>query len=173
MAQDDKLDDLDRSIVSTMSNNGRMSPVEIAERIGGVTERTIRTRLKSLIEKRLIYMATIPDPRAMGDSLHAELRMELEPKLAMMAADQIVDHPMIDWVGFRGSDVDLTAALLASSPEKVADVVEEISQIDGVRSIKVITFLTVLKSYGFRLQAADELRARIHENQQVHRNAAE
>jgi len=91
----------------------------------------------------------------------------------MIAADEIVDHPMIDWIGFRGSDVDLTAALLASSPEKVADVVEEISQIDGVRSIKVITFLTVLKAYGFRLQAADELRARIHENKQNHKDAAE
>ncbi len=72
MATDDKLDDLDRAIVSAMSNNGRMSPAEIAERVGDVTERTIRNRLKTLIEKRLIYMATIPDPRAMGDSLHAE-----------------------------------------------------------------------------------------------------
>ncbi|MDB4054000.1 Lrp/AsnC family transcriptional regulator [Octadecabacter sp.] len=173
MATDDKLDDLDRAIVSAMSNNGRMSPAEIAERVGDVTERTIRNRLKTLIEKRLIYMATIPDPRAMGDSLHAELRMELDPKLAMAAADQIVDHPMIDWVGFRGSDVDLTAALLASSTEKVADVVEEISQIDGVRSIKVITFLTVLKSYGFRLQAADEMRAKLNRNQQKTSLAAE
>ncbi len=161
MSSDDKFDDVDRRIVEAMSTNGRMSPSEIAERVGGVTERTIRNRLKSLIDKRLIYMATIPDPRAIGASVHAELRMELEPSLAMRAADKIVDHPMIDWVGYQGSEVDLAAALLASSAERVSEVIEELGQIEGVKSIRATTYLSVLKSYGFRLQAADELRERV------------
>ena len=41
------------------------------------------------------------------------------------------------------------------------EVVEEIDRIPGVMGVKVITHLAVIKSHGFRLRAADELRAKL------------
>ena len=44
-----KVDSLDRSILNVLRDSGRSSFVEIADRVG-VTERTIRTRMKRLEE---------------------------------------------------------------------------------------------------------------------------
>ena len=44
-----KVDSLDRSILNVLRDAGRSSFVEIADRVG-VTERTIRTRMKRLEE---------------------------------------------------------------------------------------------------------------------------
>ena len=48
-----KVDSLDRSILNVLRDAGRSSFVEIADRVG-VTERTIRTRMKRLEEEGVI-----------------------------------------------------------------------------------------------------------------------
>ena len=68
-----KVDSLDRSILSVLRDSGRASFVEIAERVG-VTERTIRTRMKRLEEDGVIRGYTI---RETGIGLTALIRMKV------------------------------------------------------------------------------------------------
>ena len=70
-----KVDSLDRSILSVLRDSGRASFVEIAERVG-VTERTIRTRMKRLEEDGVIRGYTI---RETGIGLTALIRMKVGP----------------------------------------------------------------------------------------------
>ncbi|WP_420003874.1 Lrp/AsnC family transcriptional regulator [Arenibacterium sp. LLYu02] len=166
MSDNAQLDDLDRKIVEIMSSNGRMSPKEIADQIGSVTERTIRTRLKSLIDRKLVFTAVILDPRASGADVYAELRLDVDPRHALEVVNAVVDHPLVDWVGYQGSDTDIAAAVVAMSAERVSALAEEFGEMPGVKSIRVKTYLTVLKSFGFRLKAADDLRARLEQKRQ-------
>ena len=70
-----KVDSLDRLILSVLRDSGRASFVEIAERVG-VTERTIRTRMKRLEEDGVIRGYTI---RETGIGLTALIRMKVGP----------------------------------------------------------------------------------------------
>ena len=70
-----KVDSLDRSILTVLRDSGRASFVEIAERVG-VTERTIRTRMKRLEEDGVIRGYTI---RETGIGLTALIRMKVGP----------------------------------------------------------------------------------------------
>ena len=64
-------DDLDTKIVEQLVRDGRLSAANIAKRIGGVTERTVRTRMNSLIERRLISVGAIVDPATLGNHVIA------------------------------------------------------------------------------------------------------
>ena len=69
-----KFDSLDRSILTVLRDSGRASFVEIAERVG-VTERTIRARMKRLEEDGVIRGYTIK--RETGIGLTALIRMKV------------------------------------------------------------------------------------------------
>ena len=70
-----KVDSLDRSILNVLRDSGRSSFVEIADRVG-VTERTIRTRMKRLEEEGVIRGYTI---RETGIGLTALIRLKVGP----------------------------------------------------------------------------------------------
>ena len=70
-----KVDSLDRSILNVLRDAGRSSFVEIAERVG-VTERTIRTRMRRLEEEGVIRGYTI---RESGIGLTALIRLKVGP----------------------------------------------------------------------------------------------
>lgn len=63
MVQPNDLDDLDRSIIALLTEDGRLSASEISTRIGGVSERTVRNRISALLQNRHIVIGAIPDPR--------------------------------------------------------------------------------------------------------------
>ena len=69
------VDSLDRSILGVLRDNGRAAYVEIAKRVG-VTERTVRTRMKKLEEEGVIRGYTV---RESGIGLSALIRMKVGP----------------------------------------------------------------------------------------------
>ena len=59
------MDELDRKIVSILQQDGRASNAKIARQLG-VSEGTIRRRLKKLIQDETIQVLALPDPAKMG-----------------------------------------------------------------------------------------------------------
>ena len=59
------MDETDRSIVGILEKNGRASNAMIARSVG-VSEGTIRRRLKHLIREKAIVITAVPDPKWMG-----------------------------------------------------------------------------------------------------------
>jgi len=69
------IDSLDRGILAVLRDNGRAAYVEIAKSVG-VTERTVRTRMKKLEEDGVIRGYTV---RESGIGLSALIRMKVGP----------------------------------------------------------------------------------------------
>ncbi|MFL2957207.1 MAG: Lrp/AsnC family transcriptional regulator [Candidatus Thalassarchaeaceae archaeon] len=69
------IDSLDRGILAVLRNNGRAAYVEIAKSVG-VTERTVRTRMRKLEEDGVIRGYTV---RESGIGLSALIRMKVGP----------------------------------------------------------------------------------------------
>ncbi|MBT3357184.1 MAG: Lrp/AsnC family transcriptional regulator [Euryarchaeota archaeon] len=70
-----EVDSLDRSILSVLRNSSRLPFVEIAKQVG-VTERTVRTRMRRLEEEGIIRGYTI---REAGIGLTALVRLKVGP----------------------------------------------------------------------------------------------
>ncbi|HIL65884.1 MAG: hypothetical protein CXT72_06800 [Methanobacteriota archaeon] len=70
-----EVDSLDRSILSVLRNSSRSPFVEIAKQVG-VTERTVRTRMRRLEEEGIIRGYTI---REAGIGLTALVRLKVGP----------------------------------------------------------------------------------------------
>ena len=157
----DGIDDLDLAIVEAMAMNGRMSPADIAVTISNVSERTVRNRLNALIEQRLLLFPTVTDT-SVRRGIYLDVAIDTESGLMANVADCLVDFPQVEWVAYGGGEHDVYCALLVFDQTSALEVVEEIDRIPGVVSVKVTTHLAVLKSHGFRLRAADELRAKLN-----------
>ena len=156
----DGIDDLDIAIVEAMAMNGRMSPADIAATIGNVSERTVRNRLNALIERRLLFFPTVADV-SVRRGLYLDVAIDTQAGLMASVAYLLVDFPDVEWVGYGGGEHDVYCSLRVFDQTSALEVVEEIDRIPGVMGVKVITHLAVIKSHGFRLRAADELRAKL------------
>ena len=69
------IDSLDRGILAVLRDNGRAAYVEIAKSVG-VTERTVRTRMRKLEQDGVIRGYTV---RESGIGLSALIRMKVGP----------------------------------------------------------------------------------------------
>ena len=103
-----KIDSLDRSILTVLRDSGRASFVEIAERVG-VTERTIRTRMKRLEEDGVIRGYTI---RETGIGLTALIRMKVGPGTEIGSlAGEFASWDGVESVYEISGDADLIAVV--------------------------------------------------------------
>jgi len=64
------MDELDNKIISMLRHNGRASNSSIA-RSAGVSEGTVRRRLRRLIDEQHIFVAAIPNPQIVGSAFEA------------------------------------------------------------------------------------------------------
>lgn len=61
-----KIDDLDKQIIALLQEDGRISNRKIAQQLGGISEGTVRIRIKNLREKRMLLVGPIVSPEAGG-----------------------------------------------------------------------------------------------------------
>jgi Lrp/AsnC family transcriptional regulator, regulator for asnA, asnC and gidA len=154
-------DDLDTKIVEQLVRDGRLSAASIAKRIGGVTERTVRTRMNSLIERRLISVGAIVDPATLGNHVIADLWIEVEPGRTLEIADKLVDYEELSYVACSSGNNDITVMINAPDNHALLEFAEVIGRVPGVRKVTVSTLLALLKTTGFKTLAADHIRARL------------
>mgnify|MGYP001322145493 FL=1 len=103
-----KVDSLDRLILSVLRDSGRASFVEIAERVG-VTERTIRTRMKRLEGDGVIRGYTIKET---GIGLTALIRMKVGPGTEIGSlAGEFASWDGVESVYEISGDADLIAVV--------------------------------------------------------------
>ena len=72
------MDELDRNIISILERNGRASNARIARDVG-VSEGTVRRRLKRLINEQIINVIALPDPRKLGYNSEALIGVQVDP----------------------------------------------------------------------------------------------
>ena len=154
-------DELDTNIVEHLVRDGRLSAANIAKRIGKVTERTVRTRMNSLIERRLISVGAIVDPATLGSHVIADLLIEVKPGRTLEIADKLVDYEELSYVACSSGVNDITVMINATDNHALLEFAEVIGRIPGVRKVTVSTLLALLKTTGFKTLAADEIRSRL------------
>ncbi len=140
-----RTDDLDESILRSLREDGRLSNREVARQLG-ISEGTVRHRLKRLEDARAIRIGAVVDPAAMGMEAAANVMVTIDPARLPIALEVFSKLPGVDYVaaitGRFNVFVSITATDLAELRAVVSDSIERFK---GVRAVEIRLMLRTLK----------------------------
>lgn len=130
-----KLDDLDRKIIEMLGRDARVSNRQIAADLG-VTEGTIRGRIKYLQGERLIQFTVVTDFRMAGSPNLVMMGIHADPGRVPALAAELSKVPEINCVVVLLGRYSLMAMGLFTSLTQVNDLIRStILPMRGVRSV--------------------------------------
>ena len=110
------MDRLDTSIIEILQSDGRASNAGIARRVG-VSEGTVRRRLKRLIQDEFIQVVALPDPAKMGLHSEALVGIQVDADRLDMVAGDLSGLKEVTWVAMTTGQYDIFAWVSVESTE--------------------------------------------------------
>ena len=139
------MDELDRNIISQLEKDGRASNAFIA-RESGVSEGTVRRRLKKLIDDEIINVVALPDPTKLGYESEALIGIQIDPDQVELAANKVAKLEHTRWVPMTTGTYDVFVWVTLPNPEALGRFIRiEIGAIEGVRRTETFVNLQVMK----------------------------
>lgn len=157
------LDQIDLKIIAALREDAQKTNVQLAEEIG-VSEGTIRNRLRTLIDSKFIkIIATPADPKKLGFYVDTYIMIDVDMTIITEVARKLADLPQITYVGIVSGSYDILAhGLFHSTDELLEFMTDEIASIPGIKNTETSHVLKVVKrSY---LWVSDELKMKLDRN---------
>lgn len=143
------LDDLDKEILKLLSHDARVSNRKIASNLG-VTEGTIRGRIKRLQEDNVIRITAVTDASLMGKPTVAYVGIKVAHDRVAEVAKQIAELHYIRFVATMLGRYNILAITLIDSPDQLVDIVnDDIISIPGVQNTETSLSIKAVK-YDYR-----------------------
>ena len=129
-----RLDQVDKLIVAQLSRDARRSNGQIPADLG-VTEGTVRARIKRMEEEKLIRLTAVTNIDRFGDALLAYIWIEVERSdRTRQVAQSLATIPELGFVGVMLGRSDILAITMVRNTEHLAEFVHSrVSSIAGVR----------------------------------------
>ena len=146
------LDDISKSIIEELQQDGRRSYAAIGK-VVGLSEAAVRQRVQRLIDGGVMQVVAVTDPLELGFARQAMIgiraRGELEP-----IADAIAALEEVDYVVITAGSYDLLVEVVCESDEHLLEVISlKIRRISGVVGTETFMYLKLRKqtySWGVR-----------------------
>lgn len=140
------LDVIDRRILTLLREDGRMPSSEIARRLGGASERSIRYRIERLKTRGVLRITALVDPSALGYTTIGDITIDVAPNSLQDVAAELVQIDQIAYVAGTLGDGNLNAQIYARDNEELVRLVDEvIGSIPGVTRVRTIIVPWILK----------------------------
>ena len=129
-----QLDDIDKAIVEWLSHDARISNRKIASELG-VTEGTVRARIKRMEEEKLIRITAVTNIDRFRDAALAYIWIEVErSQQAQSVAEALSALPELGFVGVMLGRSDILVITMVRNTEHLAEFIHNnISGVNGVR----------------------------------------
>ena len=88
------IDRLDLRLVKELRKNGRQSYVDLAKMLG-VVEGTVRRRVKKLLDKNVIKIVAVPNPRELGYNFVGIMGLQVRMVDLRELADKLIVKPNV------------------------------------------------------------------------------
>ena len=143
------MDELDTKIIEMLQEDGRASNAGIARSVG-VSEGTVRRRLKRLIDEEYIRVVAMTDPTKMGYSSEGLIGVQVDPDKVDQVADDLAEFAEVNWVTVTTGAFDVFAWATLQSAEALGIFLRtKVGTIPGVRRTETFVNLSVKKrGYG-------------------------
>ena len=146
------MDELDRKIIQILQGNGRASNARIAREVG-VSEGTVRRRLKTLVSDGYIKVVALPDPEVLGYDTEALVGIQVDPDKIDEVATTLVELKESSWVSVTTGSFDIFCWVTLPTSEELGNFLKAVvGTIVGVRRTETFVSLSVRKrNYGINL----------------------
>ena len=139
------MDELDRKIIGILQLDGRASNAKIARQLG-VSEGTIRRRLKRLIEDEAIQVLALPEPAKLGYTTEAIVALQVDPGKIEDVAIELAKAPEVLSVSVTTGAFDIFAWVAVPSSEKLHRfILGVLGSIPGVKRSETFVTMSVKK----------------------------
>ena len=150
MKEDVVVDSLDGQIVQILKKDGRASNAHIARALG-VSEGTVRRRLKMLIDGGVVHVNVSLDPAKMGLTTEAIIGLEVDPDKMDPVCASLAAFDEIGYVTLTTGAVDVFAWGRFSSTESLGLFLRsKVGKIAGVRRTETYMCISVRKDFDRR-----------------------
>lgn len=152
------VDALDRRIIGFLQRDGRMTNTEMARRLL-VTETTVRKRVGSLLEDRLLTVVGVPDPAISGFTLSAIIGIRVHLKALRQVSAQLRGWSEVRYVGLATGRYDIIIEAFFADQEHVLNFVTgKLGVLEGVVAVESSLILKVEKfSYEWEIDDSPDV----------------
>ena len=139
------MDELDVNIINLLQLDGRASNAKIA-REAGVSEGTIRRRLKKLIEAGYLSVIAIPNLDRLGFATTAMIGIQTEPGMSEKVATTIAELEQAHYVAVTTGSFDVFVWVGTDTAENLGSFLrEQVGVINGVQRTETFVNLSIKK----------------------------
>ena len=146
------MDELDRRIIALLQMDGRASNAKIAREVG-VSEGTVRRRLRRLIQDDVVNVVAVPNLEKLGYATTALIGLQTGPGKSDSVAEAIAGLQEAHYVAVTTGAYDVFVWAGLESAEGLGDFLRaKIGIIDGVQRTETFVNLSIKKrTYGLVL----------------------
>jgi Lrp/AsnC family transcriptional regulator for asnA, asnC and gidA len=140
-----KLDKLDCRLIRLLQQDGRMSNIAIAQELE-VSEYTVRSRMKRLLDDDIIKIVAVSDPIKLGFKISGNLKIKIDLKMADKVIEKLKQIDAVIWVALTTGGTDIDVDFISRSLKEFQDLIfKKISRIDGVLSTETSIMVDLVK----------------------------
>ena len=140
------LDDTDYKIIALLRKDGRTPYRTLAKEIG-VTETTIRARVKRLEETDTMRVVAVTDYEAVGYNMMLAVGIQVEGRPAEDVARDLAAHKEVFSACQVVGSLDIEILVVAQDQEQLNELLSErLAKVPGVRRIQPALAVDVLKN---------------------------
>ena len=141
-----KIDAIDAAIIDLLQQDGRLSAVEIARRLDGVSPRVVRYRIERLLRAGVISITAVVHPKPLGYNVMADVLIEAEPGSIPDIVQCLAEMDRVTYASASTGNRDISIQVVAKSVDELYDfVLNEVQKIPGIRRTQIYLLPLALK----------------------------
>jgi Lrp/AsnC family transcriptional regulator for asnA, asnC and gidA len=139
------LDHIDNHIITLLQKDGRISNTDIAKKLK-ISEATVRTRLKRLIEDEYIQIVAVSNPFKLGFEITGDLYIHVDIKKLGSVITELKKIKELWYIVMTTGEQNINAEFVVTTLEELNDLVyNKISKIDGILRVETSIIMKYIK----------------------------
>ncbi len=140
-----RIDDTDRRIIELLQGDARQPNATIARALG-VSEATIRRRIKMMVDQGSLTIRAVPNPSSFGLNTSAVIGIDVQPDALDGVASGLTAREEVIFVGVSTGRYDLIVNVLVGTLDELREFLESVmTKLVGVRKTETLVLLDVKK----------------------------
>jgi Lrp/AsnC family transcriptional regulator for asnA, asnC and gidA len=141
-----RLDDVAKSIIEALQNDGRQSYATIAKEVG-LSEAAVRQRVQRMLDAGLMQIVAVTDPLQVGFRRQAMIGIRVDGDLTPVG-DALGEMPEVDYVVTTAGSFDLLVEVVCEDDNHLLDLLStRVRTLPGVRSTETFVYLKLNKQH--------------------------
>lgn len=141
-----QLDDVSKSIIEQLQQDGRRSYSEIGKAVG-LSEAAVRQRVQKLTESGVMQVVAVTDPMQLGFFRQAMIGIRSAGNTRVLA-ETLAELDEVDYVVLTAGSFDILVEVVLENDEQLIDLLnEKIRSLPGVTSTETFVYLKLHKQF--------------------------